>query len=131
MNDTVRRLLPLVILLALLAGMLVPKYVTQRTCQRFGQPLFDHPLLEGAELVVTDADKDDAGVVTAAMILKTDYSTEELEAFYADLDCQPVKEGQTVHLLIKPLTETDLAALEKAGVYDPGAAYQFVYVTSK
>lgn len=131
MNDTVRRLLPLVLLLALLAGMLVPKYVTRRTCQRFGQPLFDHPLPQGAELVATDADKDDAGVVTAALILKTDCTTEELEAFYADLSCQPVKESQSVHLLVKPLTETDLAALKQAGVYTPGAAYQFIYVTSK
>lgn len=131
MNDTVRRLLPLVLLLALLAVLLVPKYMTGRTCQRFGQPLFEHPVPEGSEIVVTDADKDDAGVITAAMILKTDWTSEELEAFYEDLDCQPVKEGQTVCLEAKTLTEDDLAVLEKANVYEPGASYQFIYVTSR
>ena len=58
-------------------------------------------------------------------------TSEELEAFYANLEIEPVKDGQKIHVEAKALTEEDLDVLRTAKLYVDGEQYQFVYVTSK
>ena len=70
------------------------------------------------------------GGMIAAMLLKTDLTSEELEAFYADVDAQPAEEGDVVTLSAKALDESSLEALQKAKLYEEGAQYQFVYLYS-
>ena len=131
MKENLKRWLPLLVLLVFLATIFVPRGVEKRTCMAFGQPLFDHVLPEKAEIISTDAAKDDDGGVTAAILLKTDLTSQELEEFYADLECPPAEEGQNVTLQAKALTEADLAVLQQAKLYEEGASYQFIYVYSK
>ena len=123
--------IPLVMLLVFVLTMLVPRWIDQRICMKFGEPLFACPLPEGSSLVSQDGARDDDGVITAAILIKTDLTSEELVSYYADLNMEPVKEGQTVEILAKPLTENDLEVLKQAKIYEEGASYQFVYACSR
>ena len=131
MNENWKRWLPLIMVLIFVVVVFAPRWIDGIFCARFGKPLFDHALPENTVLVSQDAARDTDGVVTAALLLQTDLSSEELVAFYEDLDCPPAKEGQTVCLEAKPLTEEDLDVLKTAKLFVEGAQYQFVYVTSK
>ena len=131
MNDNWKRWLPLVMVLIFVVVVFAPRWIDGLFCAKFGKPLFEHAIPEQSVLVSKDAARDTEGVVTAALLLQTDLSSEELEAFYADLDCPPAKDGQTVKLEAKPLSEADLDVLKQAKLYVEGASYQFVYVASK
>ena len=67
---------------------------------------------------------------TAALILATDLTEQELIQWFGDTDYPPAKEGQTVTLHANPLDETSLAALDKAGLRQEGKTYWFVYIYS-
>jgi len=82
-------------------------------------------------VISQDGAKSDDGSVLAAMLLKTNLTSEELEAFYADVNCEPAKKGHTVSILAKALTEDDLEVLKQAKLYEEGASYQFIYMQSK
>ena len=129
-NEKLRLLAPAVILLAFALVMLVPKYFEGKAADAFGAPLFEHALPANTEVIEQDAAKTDDGGMMAAMLLKTDLTSEELEAFYADVDAQPAEEGDVVTLSAKALDESSLEALQKAKLYEEDAQYQFVYLYS-
>ena len=131
MNENLRKWLPWVMIAIFVVVGFGPRWMDSLVCNRFGRPLFDHALPAETVLVSKDAATDGEGVITAALLLQTDLSSEELEAFYADLNCPPAKEGQSVELSAKALAEEDLDVLKTAKIYVEGAQYQFVYVTSK
>lgn len=131
MNEKLRKWLPWVMIVLFIAVVYGPRWIDNATANRFGKPLFAYPLPEDAVLVSQDAAKDGEGVITAALLLQTDWSSEELEAYYADLRIEPVKDGQTISVEAKALTEADLDVLKTAKLYVEGEHYQFVYVTSK
>ena len=58
------------------------------------QPLYSHALPAGAELVTKEAKKDDAGVMTAALLLACDTDENTLLAFYSDVDYPDVYKRQ-------------------------------------
>ena len=130
-KELIKRLLPALLMILVLAVFLLPGKLEERKANQFGEPLFSHTLPEGAELIQQDAGKTDDGSVMAAMILKTKMSSEELEAFYGDISYTPAEEGQAVTLNASPLDESSLAALKQAKLYEEGAVYQFVFLTSK
>ena len=66
----------------------------------------------------------------AARLLKTDLTSEALEAFYADVEAEPAEPGDTVILRAKALDESSVEALKQAKVYEEGASYQFIYLYS-
>ena len=125
------KLVPLAVLLVFFATIFVPRWINERGAMKFGEPLFAHELPADTTVISQDGAKSEDGSVLAAMLLKTDLSSEELEAFYADVNCDPAKEGHTVSILAKALTEDDLAVLKQAKLYEEGASYQFVYLQSK
>jgi len=131
MNENLRKWLPWVMILLFIAVAFGPRWVDSAVSHRFGKPLFDHELPENAVLVSKDAARDSNGVITAALLLQTDLTSEELESFFADVECEPVKEGQIVRVEAKALTEADLDVLKTAKLYAEGEKYQFVYVTSE
>ena len=130
-DNKVLKWVPLVMLLAFVLTMLVPRWIDQQICMKFGEPLFAYPLPEGSSIVSQDGARDDDGVITAAILIKTDLTSEELETYYANLTMEPVKEGETVEIQAKPLTDADLEVLKKAQIYEEGASYQFVYACSR
>ena len=130
-KELIKRLLPALLMIVVLAVFLLPGKLEERKANQFGEPLFSHTLPEGAELIQQDAGKTDDGSVMAAMILKTKMSSEELEAFYGDISYTPAEEGQAVTLNANPLDESSLAALKQAKLYEEDAVYQFVFLTSK
>lgn len=129
-NEKLRLLAPLVVLLALVAVILVPKYLESKAADAFAEPLFSHALPAETKVIEQDAAKTDDGGMMAAMLLQTDLSSEELEAFYADVEAQPAREGDMVTLSAKALDESSLEALQQAKLYEEGAQYQFVYLYS-
>ena len=129
MNETLRKWLPWVLILLFVAVVFGPRWVDSAISHNFGQPLFDHALPEDTVLVSKDAARDSEGVITAALLLQTDRTSEELEAFYSDLDIEPVKEGQTIHVEAKALKESDLDVLKTAKLYGEGEQLPFLYVT--
>lgn len=131
MKEYAKRLLPVLVLILVMAAFLIPKKLQERAANAFGAPLFDHTLPAGAVLVQKDAAKDDEGGTTAALLLQTDLSSQELEDFYGDTVYPPAEEGQTVTLRAKALDDASLAALKQAKLYTDGASYQFVYLYSK
>ena len=131
MNEKLKKWLPWIMILLFIAVVYGPRWIGNATAMRFGKPLFDYPLPEETVLVSKDAAKDGEGTITAALLLQTDLSSEELEAFYANLEIEPVKDGQKIHVEAKALTEEDLDVLRTAKLYVDGEQYQFVYVTSK
>ena len=130
-KEVIKRLLPAFLMVAVMAAFLLPKKLEERNANQFGEPLFSHTLPENAELIQKDSGKTDDGSIMAALLLKTDLTSEELELFYGDAVYAPAKEGQTVTLSAKALDENSLDALKKAKLYEDGASYQFVYLTSK
>ena len=131
MHEKLRKWLPWVMIVLFIAVVYGPRWIDNATANRFGKPLFAYPLPEDAVLVSQDAAKDGEGVITAALLLQTDWSSEELEAYYTELQMEPVKDGQTISVEAKALTEADLDVLKTAKLYVEGEHYQFVYVTSK
>lgn len=130
-KELVKRLLPAVLMIAVLAAFLLPDKLAEKAANQFGAPLFSHTLPDGAELIEQDAGKTEDGGTMAAIILKTDLSSEQLETFYRDMDYAPAEDGQTVQLHCKPLDDASLEALKRADLYEEGASYQFVYLSSK
>lgn len=130
-KELIKRLLPALLMIVVLAVFLLPGKLEERKANQFGEPLFSHTLPENAELIQQDAGKTDDGSVMAAMILKTKMTSEELEAFYGDISYTPAEEGQAVTLNASPLDESSLAALKQAKLYEEGAVYQFVFLISK
>ena len=130
-KEVMKRLLPAFLMVAVMAAFLLPKKLEERNANQFGEPLFSHTLPENAELIQKDSGKTDDGSIMAALLLKTDLTSEELELFYGDAVYAPAKEGQTVTLSAKALDENSLDALKKAKLYEDGASYQFVFLTSK
>lgn len=131
MQEKLRKWLPWIMIALFIAVCFGPRWLGNAKATSFGKPLFEHPLPENAVLISQDAGKDAAGVMTAALLLQTDLSSEELETFYADLRMEPEKVGQTITVEAKALTDQDLDVLKTAKVYAEGRQYQFVYVTSK
>lgn len=130
-REWIRRLLPLVLMIAVMAAFLLPKKLQERAANQFGEPLFSHALPEGAVLIQQDAGKNDDGSIMAAMILKTDMSSAELERFYGDILYAPAEEGQTVTLSASALDDNSISALKQAKLYEEGASYRFVFLISK
>lgn len=131
MRKEIKRYISVVFLAALLAMMLIPRWVEKRACKQFGEPLFSHALPADTTLVKKDAARDTEGGTMAAMLLKTELSGEELVAFYSDVTYPPAQEGQTVTLDVMDLDESSIETLKEAKYYEEGASYQFVYLYSK
>ncbi len=130
-KDAALRFLPLIVMIAILAFFLLPDKLAEKAAMEFGAPLFSHALPVGAKLIEHDAAKDEDGGTTAALLLRTDLSPEELQTFYGDASYLPAEEGQTVELSVKALDQGSLDALKQAKLYEEGAAYCFVYLYSK
>lgn len=130
-KEALKRLLPAVLILLVMAAFMIPKRMQERAANQFGEPLFSHALPENTELIQKDASKTEDGGIMAAMILKTDLTSEELEDFYGDTNYPPFQEGQTVILQANPLDEASLNALKKAKLLEDGASYQFVFLYSQ
>ena len=99
--------------------------------QSFGRPLFEHPLPAGAQLLQSEAKRDDAGVMTAAMLISSPDSQQELSAFFSDVSYPPFEEGERTRLQVLPLDAASLETLRQAGLYQEGAQDWFIYLTSE
>jgi len=130
-KEVIKRLLPALLMVAVMAAFLLPKKLQERAANAFGEPLFSHALPADSELIQSDSGKTDDGGVMAAILLKTDWDSASLEAFYSDISYPPAEEGQTVTLSAKPLDEASLDAMKQAKLYEDGASYQFVFLYSK
>lgn len=131
MKEYAKRLLPVLIIILAMAAFLIPQKLQERAANAFGAPLFEHVLPADSTLIQQDAAKDDEGGTTAALLLQTELTSQELENFYSDINYPPAEEGQTVTLRAKALDDSSLAALKQAKLYTDGASYQFVYLYSK
>ena len=130
-KEVIKRLLPAFLMVAVMAAFLLPKKLEERKADQFGEPLFTHALPQSTEIIQIDAGKNDDGSIMAALLLKTELTSGELEAFYDDTIYPPAKEGQHVSLSAKALDENSIAALKQAKLYEEGSSYQFVFLTSK
>ena len=130
MNDTIKRFIPLVLLIAVLAAMAIPKRMEQKQADAFGEPLFSHALPEGAVLVQQDAAKDDEGGTTAALLIQSELDQQTLLTFYSDIPYPPAEEGQTAALSVKALDGDSISALKQAKLYEEGKTYWFIYLYS-
>lgn len=130
-KQIVLSLLGLAALIALIGALMVFQQGQKAEAVAFGEPLFAHALPSGAQVVQQEAKRDDAGVMTAAMLLRWDGgSAEELLAFYSDTTYPPFEEGQTTHLQTRPLDEASIETLKRADLYTEGADYWFIWLTS-
>ncbi len=120
----------ILLLTVLFAAVAIPKRLEQKVCSRFAEPLYAHSLPEGAELVQQSSAKGKSNDFTAALILSTDLTEQELLQWFGDMEYPPAKEGQTVTLHAKRLDEDSLKALAKANLYQEGKTYWFVYIYS-
>ena len=92
--------------------------------------LFAHPLPENSYSVQASSVRDDNGGTTAAAIIGTQLTEEELYEFYADTEYAPAKEGEVVELNVKALEGDSLKVLQEAGKYREEDKYYFVYIYS-
>ena len=68
--------------------------------------------------------------VTAALLLGTNWTEQQLLDYYGDTEYPPFKKDQTVTLAARPLDEASLEALSEAGQREAGQEYWFVYLYS-
>ena len=115
---------------ALLGVFVVPQKIEEYECGRFAKPLFAHPLPENSYSVQASSVRDDNGGTTAAAIIGTHLTADELYAFYADTEYPPAREGETVELSVKELDEASVNVLKEAGKYRSEETYYFVYIYS-
>lgn len=133
-NEKLKNILTSVVLLAfgavLLCVFYLPQKLEERECERFAAPLFQHVKPENAYSVQNSSVRDDQGGTTAAIILASALTEEELTAFYSDVEYPPAREGEKVELAVKALDEASLEALRSAGKYREEDDYYFVYIYS-
>lgn len=133
-NEKLKNVLITVLLLAfgavLIGVFYVPQKIEEYECNRFAKPLFEHLLPDNSYSVQSSAVRDDDGNTTAAAIIGTQLSEEELYDFYSDGEYLPANEGETVELSVKALDETSISALKEAGKYRHEDLYYFVYIYS-
>lgn len=115
--------------LALVWGWMLLEKSREDQAEAFAAPLWEHPLPAGMSLVVQDADQAD-GAVIGALLLRGETDEASLLEFYSDRDYPPAREGDQVELAIYPANESSLDALRQASLYEEGASYWFVYLTS-
>ncbi|MBM6914244.1 hypothetical protein H6B33_02345 [Gemmiger formicilis] len=120
----------LFVVLALVWGWMFWEKSQRDQADAFARPLQEHPLPAGMSLVVADADKGEDGSTIGALLLRGTTDEESLLAFYSDTDYPPAKEGETVTLEVREADDSSLDALRQANLYEEGADYWFVYVTS-
>ena len=133
-KELMKRILTSAVLLAfgavLLGVFYIPQKMEERECERFAAPLFEHALPENSYSVQNSSVRDDQGGTTAAMIIGTSLSEEELAAFHGDTEYLPARKGEQVELSVKALDEASLEALRSAGKYREEEDYFFVYIYS-
>lgn len=114
----------------LLGVFVIPDKIEQYKLNEFARPFFEHALPENSYSVQASVATDDNGGTTAAAIIGTHLTEEELYAFYADTEYLPAKDGDTVELSVKALDESSLSVLKEAGKYREEDKYYFVYIYS-
>ena len=121
----------LIVFAAVLLGVFViPGKIEQYKLNQFARPFFEHALPEHSYSVQASVATDDNGGTTAAAIIGTQMTEEELYEFYADTEYVPAKDGETVELSVKALDEASLSVLKEAGKYREEDKYYFVYIYS-
>lgn len=123
-------LMMLFIGVVLLCVFYLPKKIESNQLERFGKPLFEHEIPAGAYRVQNSAVRDQQGGSTAAVLLGTELSPEEVLEFYSDVEYLPARSGEQVKISAKSLDEASLNALKSAGKYREGDSYCFVYLYS-
>lgn len=114
----------------LLGVFYIPKKVEEHQLKQFSHPLFYHLLPDDTYAVQTSSVRDDNGGTTAAIIMGTSMTGDELLEFYSDTEYPPANEGETVTLEVKALDEASIEVLKKAGKYREQSDYYFVYIYS-
>ena len=114
----------------LLGVFVIPDKIEQYKLNQFAQPFFEHALPENSYSVQASVATDENGGITAAAIIGTQLTEEELYAFYADTEYVPAKDGDTVELSVKALDESSIEVLKEAGKYREEDKYYFVYIYS-
>lgn len=114
----------------LLGVFVIPDKIEQYKLNEFARPFFEHVLPENSYSVQASVATDENGGTTAAAIIGTHLTEEELHAFYADTEYVPAKDGETVELNVKALDEASLNVLMEAGKYREEDKYYFVYIYS-
>ena len=121
----------LVVIAAVVLGVFViPDRIEDYRLKQFARPFFEHVLPENSYSVQASVATDENGGTTAAAIIGTQLTEEELYAFYADTEYVPAKDGDTVELSVKALDEASVKALQEAGRYRSEDKYYFVYIYS-
>ncbi len=121
----------LVVIAAVLLGVFViPDRIEDYKLKQFARPFFEHALPENSYSVQASVATDENGGTTAAAIIGTQLTEEELYAFYADTEYVPAKDGDVVELSVKMLDEASISALREAGKYREEDKYYFVYIYS-
>ena len=119
----------LFVVLALIWGWMLWEKSQRDRAEAFAAPLWEHPLPAGMSLVVQDSDTAD-GAVIGALLLRGETDEASLLAFYEDQTYPPARQGDLVELAVYPANDSSLDALRQAGLYEEGADYWFVYLTS-
>lgn len=133
-KEILKNVLTAVLLLAfagvLLGVFVIPDKMEDYRLQQFAKPFFAHALPENSYSVQSSVATDDNGGTTAAAIIGTHLTEEELYEFYSDGEYAPAQEGDTVELKVSALDEASLSVLKEAGKYREEDTYYFVYIYS-
>ncbi len=114
----------------LLGVFVIPDKIEEYKLNQFARPFFEHKLPENSYSVQASVATDENGGTTAAAIIGTHLTEEELYEFYADTEYVPAKAGETVELSVKTLDEASLSVLMEAGKFREEDKYYFVYIYS-
>lgn len=115
----------------ILAALVLPGSESDKKAETFADPLFNHEMPADARLIQTSASQNDDGSTSATILLQSEWSEEEIYAFYNDTVYPPAAEKDAVTLSVLPLDDSSLEAVKKADLYEEeGGAYWFVYLYS-
>jgi len=131
MNEKIKPWILPAVLLVILLALWYPNREDNTRINNFAAQLYDHDQPAYTGIIAKDVARDLNGVTTAAILMQTDMSCEELKEFYSDKEYKPVEEGQTVTLEVCELTEKQQKSVEKSMLYVEGANYKYLYLISK
>lgn len=134
MLEKIKKNIPIIIVaIVLIAGLALPELIETAVMYHFAKPLHDHQLA-GEDIVLHKGVQYqlDGKNKIAVVLLRTDMTAEETEAYYSDiLDTEFAKE-KDILLDVAEVAKEDAAIdlIKDKGYYDETLQYYYVYIYS-
>ena len=130
MLEKIKTIVPLILIAILILAIIsLPQLMETISMDKFAKPLHMHEVPENAVILHKGVQyqADDSGMI-AVMLLQTDMTLEETEAFYSDILSMEEAQNEDLILAVEKMDESHLDAVKESGYYTETRQHYFVYI---